>query len=159
MRYVRVSPLAILLLIALTDPTDVRAQQSPPKVTVAQWKQLRWFQGAWRGSGGSYAAFYEEYRALDDSTIQMRAFSDSGFRKATDSSRIELRGGMVSKRGDRSRYQAAVVTPDRITFLPVGATTGGFTFSRVTADQWTATLHPAKPGGSETVYVMRRLRP
>ena len=159
MQLITVPPAApLLLIIGLALPPDLPGQQPAPKVTVAQFKQLKWLEGAWLGSGGNYPAFYEEYRVLDDSTIQMRAFSDSTFRKATDSSRIELRGGVVSQRGG-SQYTASLLQPDRIQFLPPGATRGGFTFTRVAADQWTATLHPSAPGGRETVYVMRRLRP
>jgi hypothetical protein len=159
MQLITVPPAAaLLMIIGFASPSHLPGQQPAPKVTVAQFKQLKWLEGAWLGSGGNYPAFYEEYRAVDDSTIQMRAFSDSTFRKPTDSSRIELRGGIVSQRGG-SQYTASLVQPDRIQFLPPGAARGGFTFTRVSADQWTATLHPSAPGGRETVYVMRRLRP
>ena len=44
-------------------------------------------------------------------------------------------------------------------FVREGAARGGFTCTRQSADQWTATLHASTPGGNETVYVMRRMRP
>ena len=150
---------AILLMANFTLASHILAQQQAPRVTLAQFRQLGWLHGAWLGGGGAYPAFYEEYRAVDDSTIQMRAFSDSTFHTVTDSSRIELRGGVVYNRGSRSQYTAVLLQPERIQFLPPGASRGGFSFARVSADQWTATLHPSAPDGRETVYVMRRLRP
>jgi hypothetical protein len=129
-------------------------------VTVAQFRELGWLEGSWRGSGGGYSGFYEEYRAIDDSTIRMRAFSDSTFQTPTDSSRFELRDGVVvNTKGGQPKYRAVLVQADRIQFRPIGATAGGFSFKRDTPDQWTATLHPSTPGGAETVYVMQRIRP
>ena len=94
---------------------------------------------------------------MDDSTMLMRAFSDSTLRTATDSSRIELRNGTVVSRGDRTATPAIEVTATQVRFRQEGASTGGFTFSRVSNDEWTATLHPAAANGRETVYVMRRI--
>lgn len=128
-----------------------------PRVTLEQFKQLRWLSGSWRGSGGAYPSFFEEYGVIDDSTIQMRALADSTFRVATDSSRIEWRNGVVSKRGGSS-YVAVELTASSVRFAREGASGGGFTWTSNSADQWTATLHPSTPQGSETVYVMRRVR-
>jgi hypothetical protein len=119
---------------------------------------LRWLSGAWRGSGGTYAAFFEEYRLVNDPTIVMRAFSDSTFSAATDSSGIERRNGFVSNRGSGSISIAVDVRANSVHFVREGASHGGFTFTRVSADQWTATLHPATAAARETVYVMRRVR-
>jgi hypothetical protein len=132
------------------------AGQSPgAKVTRDEFRQLQWLAGQWRGSGGNYPSFFEEYRFLDDSTIQMRSFSDSMLRTATDSSRIEWRGGMI-----RSGSDGPVVTEFTTTslrFMPPGAAAGGYTFTRVSDNEWTATLHPAAAGGTATVYVMKRI--
>ncbi len=150
----------MLLLLAATAALAPGCASQDAGVTVSQFQQLKWLEGAWRGSGGAYAAFYEEYRSIDDSTIHMRSFSDSTLQAATDSSRFELRQGVVvSSRDGQTQYQAVMVQPDRIQFRRPGATSGGFTYTRNTPDQWTATLHPSAPGGAETVYVMRRLGP
>lgn len=150
---VRVVPLVMLLVL----PGCARAQQRPPSVTVAQFKELQWLAGTWRGSGRAYPAFFEEYRVVDDSTMLMRSFSDSTLRTTTDSSRIELRNGTVVSRGDRTATPAIEVTATHVRFRQEGAASGGFTFSRVSNDEWTATLHPASANGRETVYVMRRI--
>jgi len=154
---------AMVILLAVLSQggagtSPLSAQQAQQGVTLAQFRQLSWLEGAWRGSGGSFPAFYEEYRAVDDSTIQMRAFSDSTFLTVTDSSRIELRGGSVASRRPQRVSVAILVRPDRIHFQREGRPEAGFTFSRDSGDQWTATLHSPVAGGRETVYVMRRLR-
>ena len=134
-------------------------QRTPPRVTLVRFQQLRWLSGAWRGSGGAYPAFFEEYRVLNDSTIVMRSFPDSTFTRASDSSSIEWRNGVVYNRSARSASIAIELSGTSVHFVREGAARGGFTFNRQSADQWTATLHASTPGGSETLYVMRRMRP
>jgi len=147
----------LLALLALT----VTVACAKPRIdtTVEQFKQLQWIVGTWRGSGGNYASFFEEYRIVDDSTIGMRAFSDSTLAVASDSSTIELRDGVVrSRSADGSYYDSSEFTPTSIRFMRPGATTGGHTFSLVSDGEWTATLHPSEPQGQATVYTMRRIR-
>lgn len=133
-------------------------QQPARRTTLAEFRQLTWLVGSWRGSGGNYPAFFEEYRVIDDSTIAMRSFSDSTFRTATDSSTIAWRNGIVLKRGSGQPSVAIAVSANHVQFRRPGATGGGFTFTRDSAERWTATLHPATADGRETVYVMRRVR-
>ena len=134
------------------------AQRQAAPATPAQFRELHWLAGRWRGSGGAYPAFYEEYRVINDSTLLMRSFADSTFRAATDSSWIELRKGSVATRSDRAASVAIELSTGRVRFAREGSARGGYTWSRVSPDEWTATLHAATPGGAETVYVMRRVR-
>ena len=151
------------LLIAFTltlslAPNAQEPQPSAVNVTRQQFRQLQWIAGSWRGSGGAYPAFFEQYRVVNDSTIGMRSFSDSTFRIATDSSVVEWRNGRVQSRSARSTYIAVVFTPSTVRFARPGIAGGGHTFARVSADEWTATLHPGSPSGRPTVYTMRRIR-
>ena len=132
--------------------------QEPAPVTLEQFRQMQWIVGSWRGSGGAYPSFFEEYRAVDDSTIQMRALSDSTFSAATDSSWIEFRNGAIRKRGIDRNYVVVALSADSVRFARPGEASGGHTFSKVSADEWTATLHPSGAGGQPTVYVMRRVQ-
>jgi hypothetical protein len=151
-----VGSLASLLLLAALPL--VAQQATPVQATLEQFKRLRWLSGAWQGSGGAYPVFFEDYRVVDDSTIKMRSFKDAALSKVTDSSSIELRNGVVSDRHSGRASVAIELTPSTVHFVPEGATRGGFTFNRQSADLWTATLHSATEGGHETVYLMRRLR-
>lgn len=148
---------AVLVILVSCAPRD-QAPPSAASVSPEQFRELSWLTGKWRGSGGAYPAFFEEYRQVDDSTIAMRAFSDSTFRVATDSSRIERRNGTVaSRRGSETPSIAVTVSNSSIRFMKEGTTTGGYTFTRVSDNEWTATLHPAGANGAETVYVMKRV--
>lgn len=137
--------------------TDTPAQSAAvaASATLAEFQKLRFLEGSWRGSGGAYAAFYEDYRVIDDSTIAMRSFSDSTFQKANDSSTIVFRNGTV---GNNSGSTAVTLTDTSVSFRKLPATTGGYTFTRNSADQWTATLHPLGGTGNATVYVMKRVQ-
>lgn len=148
-------PVAATLVLACS-----RSSQTPAaNISREQFKQLEWLAGTWRGSGGTYPAFFEEYRFVNDTTIQMRAFADSTLSKTTDSSVIQWHDGTIQSGHDRPQYVVIEFTPSSIQFRQSGATAGGHTFARVSADEWKATLHPAKAGGQETVYVMRRIGP
>ncbi|HKS07694.1 MAG TPA: hypothetical protein VJR92_15435 [Gemmatimonadaceae bacterium] len=150
---------AVLGALLSLAPAFSAAQSTRQSITIAQFKKLTWFVGSWRGSGGNYPSFFEEYRLVNDSTVAMRSLSDSTFRTPTDSSFIELRNGRITSRGGGGVFSDAVaVTDTSVRFMRRGATTGGWTFTRVNADQWVATIHAANPGGRETVYVMRRVR-
>ena len=158
----RVSALSILLLACASPEAEQQAQTAvaPPTaatVTLDEFRQVHWIAGSWRGSGGAYPSFFEEYRLVDDSTIQMRAFSDSTFSVATDSSRIEWRNNAVHSRGNDRGYSVIALSADSIRFIREGEATGGHTFKRASADEWTATLHPANTTGQPTIYIMRRL--
>jgi hypothetical protein len=119
---------------------------------------LRCLDGRWRGSGGGYAAFFEEYRFVDDSTLEQRTFADSTFTVTSDSSVIEARGGQVTKRrGNALQHVLVRVTGDTLRFeRPAGSHTG-FTWVRQSADAWRAYLD-GRAGAAPTVYVLRRLR-
>ena len=148
-----------IMLVAMAFPACTEAQMKPVQVNKQQFEQLRWIAGKWRGSGGAYPSFFEEYQVLNDSTIRMRAFSDSTMRVVSDSSTIEFRGGSIrSRSNDGSFYNVVEFTPTSIRFIRPNSARGGHTFARVSADQWTATLHPAQAQGQATVYTMRRIK-
>ena len=126
-------------------------------VSLDQFRQLQWLAGSWHGSGGSYPSFYEEYRIVDDSTMQMRGLSDSTFTTATDSSWIEYRNGAIRKRGVDREYVVVGISADSVRFARPNQPGGGHTFTRTGAAEWIATLHPSAAGGPPTVYTMRRI--
>jgi hypothetical protein len=155
---IRLRALLILVTACSTPETKEEEGRSPVTVSLDEFRQLQWITGSWRGSGGAYPAFFEEYRVVDDSTIQMRALSDSTFSVATDSSWIELRNGQVRSRGGDRQNVVIALSPDSVRFARPGETRGGHTFTRISSDQWNATLHPGSPDGEPTVYVMRRVQ-
>ena len=154
--HLRTVGIAVIGFACVSPETQQQTTDSsaPAVVTLDQFRQLDWIVGLWKGSGGAYPAFFEEYRIVDDSTIQMRALSDSTFSVATDSSWIEFRNGQIGKRRADREYVVIAASADSVRFAAPGS--GGHTFTRTAADEWVATLHPIDPGGQTTVYTMRR---
>jgi hypothetical protein len=136
---------AILLLAPLTR---VAAQDQAATVSLDRFKQLRWVVGSWKGSGGGYAAFYESYDVVNDSTLRRYSWSDSTFRVIQDSARFELRGGRLSQVRNGRSFPALKFTGDTVQWQPPSAT-----WIRTSNDAWTAIL-----AGGGTVYQLVRLR-
>lgn len=152
----RATQLALLALcVAGATATPASAQTSPaPSITRAQFTSLRWLEGRWLGSGGAYAAFYEEYRFLNDSTIEQREFPDSTFASPSGVSTIEWRNGAVQKlRRGTAQSRLSRVAGDTARFDAMIAGRGGFTWIRLSATSWRAILDGAS---APTVYNMRR---
>ncbi|HKP76643.1 MAG TPA: hypothetical protein VJT67_14030, partial [Longimicrobiaceae bacterium] len=130
----------------------------PARVTMAEFQQLRWIVGDWRGSGSGQAPFYERYRFVDDSTLVVDSFADSTFAAVTESAPFELRGGRLSSGG--GRWVASQITPRWVTFIPVRAR-NVFTWRYDSRNRWIALLSwPAtdtQPARTAT-YTMERVR-
>ena len=152
---------ATLALAAACDPPlpPRSTPGQPVRVTPAEFQQLRWIVGDWRGSGSGQAPFYERYRFADDSTLVVDSFADSAFASVTESARFELRGGRLS--GGEGRWAASQITSRWVTFSPVSRARNVFTWRYGSRDRWTARLSwPAadtQPARSAT-YLMERVR-
>lgn len=168
MRAIRIVGSAVLLLAVHAcgerRPDEAAAPDAEPPqaapVTVEQFASLDWLIGEWRGSGGQYPAFYESYTRLNDSTILMKAWSDSTFSAATDSSEIALRGGAVRSSSDGTVKNVLVrISGDSLYFARATGQGGEFIWAREAADRWTAILGPARAGGEPVIYRLERVRP
>lgn len=146
---------AFAALVAALLLSAVLAAQGA-SISREAFASLRWLEGRWVGAGGGYAAFYEEYVFLNDSTIEQREFgSDSTFARASGRSTIEWRGGRVLKRrGAAAQSALASVRGDTARFESTVAGRGGFTWMRRGPDAWQAVLdRPGEP----IVYELRRV--
>jgi hypothetical protein len=124
-----------------------------PHLTRAEFTSLRWLAGRWIGSGGGYQAFYEEYRVLNDSTIEQVEHPDSTWANPGRRSVIEWRNGRALKsRNGRVESFIARISGDTAQFS-FAARSGGFTWIRVSTDVWHA--HVGQ-GDRAATYVMRR---
>lgn len=150
----------VSLLLAVAAPAAGQARSASPREAPAAapisreaFASLRWLEGRWVGSGGGYAAFYEAYAFLNDSTIEQREHPDSTFGEPRRRATIEWRNGAVLKRtGERVESRLVRVAGDTARF-EMGAGPRGFTWYRVSADEWAAVLD----GRTEpVVYRMRR---
>ena len=132
----------------------------PAPVSAEQFASMGWLVGQWRGSGGQYPAFYESYTRVNDSTIQMKAWADSTFAVATDSSEITWRAGAVQSSSDGKVQNVLVrIGGDSLHFAKVTGQGGDFVWARETPDRWTAILGSARDGQQPTIYRLERVRP
>ena len=146
----RLSALAILAAVAASaPPLAAQTAASAVRATPAQFRELRWLEGTWRGrmSNGKY--FYERYERVNDSTLRIIHFPDSTLATRGQVETITLRGGTI-RHGDAN---AITLDANSVAFARPSQATPDFTFRR-TGTGWTATLHRAD--GPATVYQMQR---
>lgn len=143
-----------------TDSTAVTVSTpNAPKFVPADFARLRWMQGRWRGQMPSGDFFYEQYSFVDDSTMQMYAFSDPTWTQRSDSSRIVLRGGTVANDGGDARWVATRLDSTGIDFAPEKGAINFFTWTRGTETDWTASVRWTDQQGKpqNLVYPMHRM--
>ena len=147
---------------AETPPPDfsnpaVPAQPAPAQFALADFANLRYLEGTWRGTMENGKPFYESYHFVDDSTIIMGNHADSTFRTKSDSTRIVFRHGAIM---DSSRSVYAVVSIDSNVVDFRASPTYHFTWTREGNDAWTARLYAKQPDGTDrvTTYPMKRVR-
>jgi hypothetical protein len=127
------------------DPTP------PAKVTRAEFAKLEFLEGKWRGHGYK-TPFFESYRFVNDSTIEMRTSEDATFAKTTPGSRIVWRNGSVYSESDgKAGYAVTRIDIAGHRFSAINRP-GWFVWKQVSANEWTAVLS----GGA--VYRMERLK-
>jgi hypothetical protein len=135
-------------------------REAPGEFSPAQFAELRWLEGTWRGWLPDGGFFYERYEVASDTTIRMYAFSDSTLTQTSDSARIVLRGGRIYNEGG-ARWVATHIDSSGIHFAPERGASNRFTWMPENPDSWTATLSRAgQPNGPGTVvYPMERFTP
>ncbi len=152
-------PSGVLLIVGMIAGSATLNAQSAttavaPHVSRQAFSSLKWLEGRWRGSGGGYSAFYEEYRFLNDTTIEQREYSDSTFAQPRNTSRIVWSSGVAQKsRRGSVQSRVARIAGDTARFESANGP-GGFTWIRVSNDEWLALLD-GRP--APVRYSMKRL--
>ncbi len=113
--------------------------------SVDDFQALRYLDGDWRGSGYDGGPFFETYRFVNDSTIEMTAWTDSSMTAPRERSQYMLRGGVI-----RTDKGARLVKLDQDGHRFETASYS-WTFRQVSPDRWTARVGPA------TIYTMDRI--
>jgi hypothetical protein len=127
-------------------------------VSVADFQQLRWINGPWRGFMSNGEKFYEWYKYENDSTILKTEHPDSTFGTPSGESRIILRNGIVIDSSARSSYVATRWDTLGVDFAPRRGATNSFTWTKEGPTQWAATIRwTDKDGRPQTVvYALHR---
>lgn len=128
------------------QPSDsARRTQDSANHTAADLQALRYLEGDWRGSGYEGGPFYESYRFVNDSTIEMTAWTDSTMTAEGKRSQYMLRDGVI-----RTSDGARLVTVDEDGHHFQGQSYR-WTFKQLSPDRWTAQVGPS------TIYTMDRI--
>lgn len=146
-------PLALSLCVFI--PIAGTTQPQAGAVSASAFRSLSWLHGKWIGSGGGFAAFYEEYRVLNDSTIEQFEHPDSTFSSTQPRSTISWRNGSANK-GLAARVEARLtrIAGDTVRFESLRPGGGGFTWIRQSSNTWTAILDGRS---GPVVYTLRRV--
>ena len=136
------------------------AQSIAAKFTLADFANMRWLEGDWRGTTSSGKPFYESYRMVNDSTMHMGGFADSAFRTQTDSAVIALRGGQVLDQGDGTPWAATHLDSHFVNFGSMRTPANHFAWRRQSADRWEALIFTTDHLGHEQriVYAIQRVK-
>jgi hypothetical protein len=128
---------------------------TPARVTVEQFRTLRWFEGRWVGLAPDRSLFYEAYRVEDDSTMRSYQFADSVIRPPTDSGTIALRAGRVTSGDASARWVLTRIDSISVRFESTSRPNSGFEWRRVGPGAWDARLFQDSSGVAiERVYRM-----
>ena len=113
--------------------------------TLAEFQALRYVEGDWRGSGYAGGPFFERYHFVNDSTIEMTAWTDSTLTTPAERKQYMLRDGIIQT-DDGGRLVR--VDADGHHFQRGSSR---WTFRQVSSDRWTARVGPS------TIYTMDRI--
>ena len=139
--------LCLLLLACNEQPREDAAQDARDVASYSldDFQALRYLEGDWRGSGYEGGPFYETYRFVNDSTIEMTAWTDSSMTTPREQSQYMLRDGVIgTDKGGR------LVSVDQNGHRFETASYG-WTLRQVSPDRWTAQVGPS------TIYTMDRI--
>src|SRR5215510_8244470 len=159
---------AIFVCVAVIVANGCKTQKSVEGSIVmgkefsqSDFQKLRWVEGTWRGSNGGKGSFYEGYRFINDTTIEIEFFTDSTLSKISGKGMIRLSDKSIIS-GGGSTFCAATTADDRsIHFALKQNDSNYFSWEKESNDVWLARIKNVDSQGRqiETVYRMERYKP
>ena len=143
---------------AAAAPGNVVSKVDPARISLADFQNIRWINGPWRGFMPDGRKFYEWYKLENDSTVLKTEHADSTFGTPTGESRIMLRNGVVVDSSARSSYVATRWDSTGADFAPRRGATNTYTWTREDATKWSATIRWTDKDGrpQSVVYALHR---
>jgi hypothetical protein len=138
------------------------SQKGQPKTAfaIADIGKLRWLEGTWKATAPGEREFYERYRFVNDSTIEITYYGDSTFSRETGNGRVYLSVGRVYHTSGPGRWGATTIDTSGIYFVPQVNAHNTFSWSYQSKDAWTATMRSGYSGRERvTVYQLQRVKP
>lgn len=122
-------------------PADVAFRApAPGKFGQAQFAELKWLDGDWRGTMPDGTPFFERYDVSNDTTIRMWSFSDSTFSTVSDSSMLVWTDSTIVIVSGAPRAVAERIDSAGVHFAPVQPGRSKYSWREVSGG-WKATLY------------------
>ena len=157
----------LFMLVAVVGLTLARplaaqsSQRGQPKTPfgLSDLGKLRWIEGNWEATSPGEPSYYERYRFVNDSTIEITYFSDPTFSRETGNGRVYLSVGRIYHTFGSGRWGATHVDTSGVYFIPQANARNTFVWTVKSPDVWTATLRTGVSGREKvTVYELRRIK-
>lgn len=149
-------------MIALLVASNVAlAQRGRPRTRfdASDLKKLQWIEGRWRGEAPGQAPFYEQYRFVNDSTVEISYFGDSAFTNSSGRGRLYLSVGRVYHVSGPGQWGASHIDDSGVYFVPERNANNSVSWMFKSPDLWIATLRSSATGQEQvTIYQMRRIK-
>ncbi len=148
--------LFLLLPVFLSSCRDKATKdETENKIHKEDISKIKWIEGTWKGDYYS-EPFYETYRMVNDSTIQIMTYMYLGSdTMSTTSNYFHWQDGAYYL-GAALNYKAEKITDREIKMVPYGQASNDILWSYVNDSSWTALLTSA----SDTVnYTMQKVPP
>ena len=159
---IRISLAAWAVFVPLSRATAQKSPRGQPTTpfAVADFGKLRWLAGSWAGTSDDARDFYEKCHIVDDTTIDITYYADSTLAHPTGTGRLYLSVGRIFHTMGPGRWGATHVGGDGVYFVPQVNSQTSLAWSRISNNEWTATLRSGFVGRDRViVYHMRRTGP
>jgi len=155
------------ICIALIGGTGCKTRKSTEGSAIkkefsqSDFQKLRWLEGTWRGSAGGKDGFFEGYRFINDTAIEIEFFADSTLSKVNGKGMVKLADKAIINGGGSTFWAATLVDDRSVHFAPMQNVSNFFSWEKESQDVWIARLKNTDSLGKqiETVYRMERYKP
>lgn len=143
-----------LVLVMAFTLVSGQTKFSQTTFTKADFKKLRWLEGTWRGTGGGVDPFFEKYRFIDDSTIEIDFLTDASLSSSSKKKKIVLVDGKILY-GD-STFASRLDS----TSIDFDSKNAPFSWLKESEDLWLAKLYQSTAEGKKLVrtYTLERVK-
>lgn len=126
----------------------------------SDFQKLRWIEGTWRGSDGGKEFFYEGYRFLNETAIEIVFYTDASLTKISGKGMVKLSEKAIINGDESSSWISTSLDERSVHFAPKRNVRNSFSWEKESADVWIARLIDTDAQGrrTEKVYRMERYK-
>jgi hypothetical protein len=152
---------ALAMIAMLLFSSVAFAQRGAPRTRFgsSDLKKLQWIEGRWRGEAPGQNPFFEQYRFVNDSTLEITYFADSAFANSSGRGRVYLSVGRVYHVSGPGQWGASHIDDSGVFFVPERNASNSVSWVVKSPDLWIATLRSSATGQEQvTIYQMHRIK-